>query len=273
VQFDQRTLLRIGMAAIVVIAGLVTWLRSGSVETPLPERDVTLDQQATPAGESAAPRDTSAAVDGNTSEGSAQLPVSQGDFDYYVLVLSWSPTHCSSDAGRGRDDDMQCRSGRPYGFVLHGLWPQHERGYPQSCDTSEPHEVSAENMARALKISPSENLVQHEWEKHGTCSALSQDDFFSTEIAAFSSVAVPNNFKQLERPAQTTPDEVREAFLAANASLSEESVSATCRRNELAEVWVCLDKSLKPRACSSDVRKRHCGSRRVRMLAVRGDWP
>ena len=51
-----------------------------------------------------------------------------GVFDYYLLVLSWSPTYCLTHR-----DDAQC-SGKGYGFVLHGLWPQYARGgWPKSC--------------------------------------------------------------------------------------------------------------------------------------------
>ena len=51
-----------------------------------------------------------------------------GDFDYYVLALSWSPTHCIEVGDERRDP--QCdrgRNGRPYAFVLHGLWPVRAR--------------------------------------------------------------------------------------------------------------------------------------------------
>jgi len=200
-------------------------------------------------------------------------PHSNATFDYYVLVLSWSPTHCSSGAGRGRDDDLQCRSGRPYGFVLHGLWPQYERGYPQNCASNEPRIVARGVLDDVLKISPSEQLVQHEWEKHGTCSGLSQRDYFATGAQAFESMNVPSAYDAPERPIMTTPNEVRQAFLDANRVMKGGGVSATCSGNELAELWICLDRKLGPRACSNEVRKRHCGGRKVRMRAVRGDWP
>jgi ribonuclease T2 len=194
-------------------------------------------------------------------------------FDYYVLVLSWSPTHCSSDQGRGRDDDLQCRSGRPYGFVLHGLWPQHERGYPQDCPTDEPRSVDDGPMQQMLEISPSAQLVEHEWRKHGTCAGLSQADYFATAERAFRSVSIPAAYRSPAQVETTTPDDVRAAFLSANPSLMRDAVAATCRRNDLAEVWLCFDKTLSPRACSKDVRDRHCGRREVRVRAVRGDWP
>jgi ribonuclease T2 len=195
------------------------------------------------------------------------------DFAYYVLVLSWSPTHCSGEAGRGRDDDLQCRSGRPYGFVLHGLWPQHERGYPQNCSSGRSSPVSDLVMTQALKLTPSRELVEHEWSKHGTCSGLSEEDYFATAALAVETVTVPSVYHALQRPVVTTPNDVRRAFLDANRLIPKDGLSATCSRNKLAEVWVCLDKGLRPRACSNDVRKRHCGGREVRMLAVRGDWP
>ena len=54
-----------------------------------------------------------------------------GVFDYYSLVLSWSPTFCDSNAGRRAR--QQCGLNRRYAFVVHGLWPQHEKGWPQNC--------------------------------------------------------------------------------------------------------------------------------------------
>src|SRR5580704_5376656 len=61
-----------------------------------------------------------------------------GEFDYYVLSLSWSPSFCEEAQERGnggRSQQQQC-GGRPFSFVVHGLWPQYERGYPEYCDRS-----------------------------------------------------------------------------------------------------------------------------------------
>lgn len=272
-QFDQRKLVQIGVVAVVLVLAAVFGLGGGGPETAAPTTSITEPapaEGAKPASERPAPVEVAEVVAAPAPKAVAKA---DGDFDYYVLVLSWSPTHCSSDAGRGRDDDLQCRSGRPYGFVLHGLWPQHERGWPQYCETDEPRNVSARNMAAALKISPSEKLVQHEWEKHGTCAGLSQDDYFAAATLAVESVKVPKAYKQPARPLVTTPNDVKRAFLDANPGLKSDGLSATCSRNHLAEIWVCLDKELGPRSCSAEVRRKHCGGREVRMLSVRGDWP
>jgi ribonuclease T2 len=58
-----------------------------------------------------------------------------GDFDYYVMALSWSANWCAA-TGDARDDP-QCDAGRGINFVLHGLWPQYEDGWPSFCRTTE----------------------------------------------------------------------------------------------------------------------------------------
>src|ERR1700709_2867457 len=63
-----------------------------------------------------------------------------GEFDFYVLSLSWSPSFCeaASERGRsGRSQDAQC-GGRPFSFVVHGLWPPYERGFPDYCQRPAP---------------------------------------------------------------------------------------------------------------------------------------
>jgi ribonuclease T2 len=207
---------------------------------------------------------------GGEEAAAPEVAAPKGKFDYYVLTLSWSPTHCASE--RGADDEMQCRSGRPYGFVLHGLWPQHERGYPEFCLSGEPKRMSDAVVQKMLEVSPSEDLVQHEWQKHGTCAGLSQADYAATAVRAFKAVDIPAHYEQPATELRVSPDEVRDAFLSANPSLDDSSVTTICRGGDLSEVWVCLDKDLTPRACATDVAKRDCTRRSVRMRAVRGDW-
>ena len=140
-------MVRVGAAIVVFVLAALFKLLSGGGDLPMSSSPATRTVDELPAPPSLgpdSPQPTAEVRDAPTAGAtSAALPISHGDFDYYVLVLSWSPTHCSSDAGHGRGNDMQCRSGRPFGFVLHGLWPQYERGYPQACESDEPREVSA----------------------------------------------------------------------------------------------------------------------------------
>ncbi len=287
-QFNQSSMTRTVLAVLLLIAFAVAGREFGGGETQgknSGEPTASADVSSAPPAEPAQTEDV-AARDGEVAAGGVQdvstaapkanarvVATADGDFDFYVLTLSWSPTHCSSDAGGGRDDDLQCRSGRPFGFVLHGLWPQHEKGWPEYCDTSSPLRLKDSVMREALALSPSEKLVQHEWEKHGTCSGLSQEDYFAAAELAVESVRVPKAFKQPSKPIVTTANAVRRAFLDANPGLSASDILVTCRRNEIGEVRVCLDKELRPRACSREVARSHCGSREARMLDVRGNWP
>ena len=59
-----------------------------------------------------------------------------GQFDYYLLALSWAPNYC---AGHPSDHSSECRIGGHTAFVLHGLWPQANSGPPpMSCSTAPP---------------------------------------------------------------------------------------------------------------------------------------
>ena len=55
----------------------------------------------------------------------------------------------------------------PLGFVVHGLWPQNERGYPEFCRTSEPDRVPDPLVERYLDLLPSAGLIGHPWRKPG----------------------------------------------------------------------------------------------------------
>ena len=57
-------------------------------------------------------------------------------FDYYVLSLSWSPSWCQlTGLKRGAE---QCDATRDLAWILHGLWPQYENGWPKFCKTTQP---------------------------------------------------------------------------------------------------------------------------------------
>ncbi len=94
-----------------------------------------------------------------------------------MLALSWSPTFCQESAERGRESREQCGSGRPYAFVVHGLWPQYERGFPRDCQMPAPR-LNRELMISMLDLMPAPRLVYHEWDTHGTCSGLSAQAYF-----------------------------------------------------------------------------------------------
>src|SRR5690349_16354816 len=101
-----------------------------------------------------------------------------GDLDYYLLALSWSPTYCADVGEERRDPQCSFAGGRPYAFVLHGLWPQYERGWPSNCRSPDRGYVPGPVADRMLDIMPSRRLVFHEYRTHGSCSGLGVDAYF-----------------------------------------------------------------------------------------------
>ncbi|EHK57021.1 ribonuclease T2 family protein, partial [Allomesorhizobium alhagi] len=173
------------------------------------------------------------------------VPAGAG-FDFYVLSLSWSPSYCEAE---GEDANrQQCASARPYAFVVHGLWPQFERGYPENCRTDE-EGVDNATLRTLYDIMPSAGLIRHQWRKHGSCAGLSQDDYFDVLRAAREAVAIPAEFRRLDAHRTLDPDDAERAFLAANPALTGEGVAVTCDRRFLREVRICLTKDLAFREC------------------------
>ena len=199
-----------------------------------------------------------------------------GQFDYYALVLSWSPTHCAT-ATPGRDD-MQCRprSGKRYSFVLHGLWPQYERGYPESCQTRDRPFVPDGVINRMLDIMPARGLVIHQYRKHGTCSGLSPEGYFAESRRLFSKIKVPDRFVEPDAVQFVSPAELVSAFVAANPGLKPESIAVQCSRpgDRLKEVRICFTRDGAFRACgSNESQQRLCSAAKMYVPPVRPGAP
>ena len=192
-----------------------------------------------------------------------------GQFDYYILALSWSPSYCEARQGRARNrsQERQC-DGRPFSFVVHGLWPQYDRGFPSYCQVPPPR-LDRNIVGSMLDLMPSPRLIFHEWDQHGTCSGLSPRAYFDDVRKARAAVKIPPEYVELESSTSVTPREVAEAFLRANPGLSPRAISVFCDRTWLTEVRICLGKDLPFRDCT-ETRRHACRLDRARMPAVRG---
>lgn len=176
-----------------------------------------------------------------------------GQFDYYVLSLSWSPTWCGNKAGKADGD--QCNGPRRYGFVVHGLWPQYSKGgYPAEC--AAPQALPGQVVEDMLPLMPSRRLIQHEWSRHGTCDGTEAPAYFAKTRQAYERVRIPKLFQAPDQPQSLTVEQVEKLFLAANPGMERKSVAVVCRGRQASEVRVCLDKDLNFRACARDVRPR-----------------
>ena len=195
-----------------------------------------------------------------------------GKFDYYTLVMSWSPTHCSN-AEVGRDEQQCSRfDGLRYGFVLHGLWPQYERGYPEACRTARKPFVPQPVINSMLDIMPSGGLVIHEYKLHGTCSGLEPADYYGLARRLFSRVRIPDRFNNPFETQFMAPQEVESEFLHANPWMRPEMIVIGCSGpgNRLRDVRVCLSRDGQGRACGDNENPRKlCRANQMHVPPVR----
>ena len=192
-----------------------------------------------------------------------------GQFDFYVLSLSWSPSFCAAAAERynGQPSGMQCGA-RPYSFVVHGLWPQYEKGFPENCLQPSPR-LYRGIVSSMLDLMPAPHLIYNEWDKHGTCSGLSASAYFATVRKARAAMKIPPEYVDLQQPLSVAPGAVQDAFIKANTGLTAAAIAVDCDRKRLTEIRVCLSKDLKFRDCP-EVAKRACRRDQVIMPPVRG---
>jgi ribonuclease T2 len=169
-------------------------------------------------------------------------------FDFYVLALSWSPTYCLNE-GRDRGNRTQCGDDRAHGFIVHGLWPQFDSGYPEYCPSRESDRVSDRLGRVVMDITPSMGLIGHMWRKHGTCSGLDQADYFGVVRAARDTVAVPDLFDTMTKQQMLSTEAVEKAFVETNPGLARDAIATVCQGGQLREVRICLTKSLAFRSC------------------------
>lgn len=173
-----------------------------------------------------------------------------GDFDYYVMALSWSPNWCALE-GAGRFAP-ECDDGAGLGFTLHGLWPQYESGWPSYCRTTA-RDPSRTDSAAMEDVMGSAGLAWYQWKKHGRCSGLAAADYYATARRAFATITQPPVFGQMDRRLQLPAEVVEAAFLESNPGLSRDQITITCADGHIQEARICLTKDLQPRRCGPDV--------------------
>jgi ribonuclease T2 len=165
-----------------------------------------------------------------------QQPGKSGQFDYYLLALSWSPEFC-----HGKSIAAECKDHR--GFVLHGLWPQYNDGsYPIGCATTQPPPT---DLSKIKQIMPPE-IVTHEWQKHGTCSGLSGDEYFRLAESVFGSVKIPADLVAPARTATSRPSSLKKDFESVNPALADGDIAIQLHQGYLNAVELCFSKGDRP---------------------------
>lgn len=177
----------------------------------------------------------------------------QQNFDFYVLALSWSPSFCAQNADRAKN---QCAPGASPGFVLHGLWPQFDRGFPKNCGGEEfiPYPV----WSRLGDLYPDKGLARHEWRTHGTCSGLAARDYFDAVRAARARVTIPPPLTRPMGEQNLSPRAIERMVIDANPGLYPGMIAASCRRGLFTELRICLAKDLRNFVPCPDVMRQAC---------------
>lgn len=189
-----------------------------------------------------------------------------GAFDFYVLALSWSPGFCETTGSpRGR---RQCEDGSGLGFVVHGLWPQNERGYPSFCEPAGRFPPRAA-IEEASDLFPDDNLARYQWRKHGTCTGESPSGYFRAVRRARELVTIPDVFKSVDAASKVMPTEIERAFMAANPGLRPDMIAVSCGRRILQEVRICLDRDLRGFRQCPEVDRNGCRASDVAVPAIR----
>lgn len=198
----------------------------------------------------------------------AQNRGTPGKFDFYVLTLSWSPDYCATNK---KPDGQQCNSGKKLGFVLHGLWPQYQTGYPANCST--------QKLPPALKqqfpdLYPSAKLYDHEWEKHGTCSGKTPKEYLALSQQLKGSVVIPTAYNRPSQPFRTTIKDLKSTFVSANNQLRTDGIAPYCSGSGrfLKEVFFCYAKDGKAGVCSAEILRnsqKSCGQANFLVRNVR----
>lgn len=189
-----------------------------------------------------------------------------GDFEFYVRALSWSPTYCESRGGRA--SRLQCGANADRAFVVHGLWPQYERGYPENCATNEALRLPRSLINTVLDIMPSPGLVGGQWRKHGTCTGLTPAEYLQTVRRAHDTVTIPESFRSARHRQTVSARSAEQAFIAENPGLAANGIAVACRDGRLSEVRICLTRGLEFRRCEN-VDARGCRQSRLVMPAGR----
>lgn len=247
------------IAAVLIAATLAASAQPGplaaqSAGTPPCVLDKCLNGTVA-APQSEAPGPDGAGVSPPTPATTRMPRTAPGSFDFYVLALSWSPGFCAT--GGSAKAPRQCAAGARLGFVVHGLWPQNQHGYPSDCDR-QAQTPSRLALASVQGLYPDDGLARYEWRKHGTCTGLSPTDYFGNVRAAHDAITIPQAFQSPDAAARWAPLDVARAFVAANPRLRTDSMAVTCRDDVLAEVRICFAKDLRGFVSCPEVARSSC---------------
>ncbi len=161
-----------------------------------------------------------------------------GHFKYYTFTLSWSPEFCRSHPAD--KDEPQCKEKRE--FIVHGLWPECGSGNPSNCKNG--GVADPIDKQKIYAFMPSDFLIQHEWDTHGTCSGLARSAYFELIGEQFGKLKLPH------LSGAPNAAKIKSLFIDSNPGLTADQIYLSCTESgpksstqTLDEVRICLDKN------------------------------
>ena len=131
---------------------------------------------------------------------------------------------------------------------MHGLWPDGVgKDWPQYCQATPL--LSRQVIQAHICATPSAQLLQHEWSKHGTCMAgYTPERYFAQSTGLYAKLRYPDMDALSRR--RLTAGALAQAIAAANPGLTADMMRITAnRRGWLDEVWLCLDTRFRYQRC------------------------
>ncbi len=228
-----------------------------SPQAPAPE---------TPAAETPATNADSSGSSGGWNPGAPQPSGAStpGDFGFYVLSFSWSPGFCALGGAEKSPD--QCHDGVNLGFVVHGLWPQYNQGFPSDCGGATPSWLVLQSIQG---LYPDVGLARYEWRKHGTCSGKSPTAYFADVRRAHDLIVIPPAFQNEQSEQEIAPLDIQRAFFTANPRLRPGMMSIECVNGELSEVRFCLSKDVRNFVPCPEVARQSCRAQDIAVAPMR----
>jgi ribonuclease T2 len=182
-----------------------------------------------------------------------------GVADANVLAVSWQPAFCETygyRAGKPECLELSSTSYQAKHLVLHGLWPNaSDYGFNYSyCGARkqahhcsyEPVQLSEPVATKLRQFMPSfaygSCLERHEWNRHGSCQLLSQDDYFSLALRLNEEVneSTYMRFIQAHIGESVSLADIHKAFDAAFGDGSANKVYFGCSRGALVDMFINL---------------------------------
>lgn len=165
---------------------------------------------------------------------------------YHLLTISWAPEWCRTNGQPVTEQRLDCE--KPAGFFLHGLWPNGAAPpYPGYCRPVKG--ISVQTLRRMYCRTPSSELLQHEWQKHGACGWSDADSYFRQASKLYDRVVMPR--VESVAPEALTAGALRNAFAAKNPWLQPDMIWVEARADQrLLEVRICHDLKFRPMSCT-----------------------